>query len=171
MNAKTSVLRALLVGIVAIAVVMMGPAVYAADHRQLIGTVTKIQSDVVYAKTPWGVRVIGTAKQLGSVRPGDRVTVWLNEDNTVIDVHKDGEPAPRHAKVNGHLIYRTPAKTEIRLWTAEGKKVLPVTPSAVARVGAIPAGSPVTVELNERGQVIDLHPMTVPIAGQQSDKA
>ena len=162
MNTKASLLRVLTVGIVAIVVIIMGTAAYAVDHKQLDGTVTKIQSEVVYAKTPWGVRMIGTAKQLGHVRPGDRVIIWLNEDNSVIDVHKADEPAPKHAVVNGHLVYSTPAKTEIRLWTSEGKKVFPVTPSAVTRLSAIPAGSPVTVELNERGQVIDLHPMAVP---------
>jgi hypothetical protein len=169
MNKKAFLLWVLTVGVAAIAV-MIGTPAYAADHTQLNGTVTKIQSEVVYAKTPWGVRMIGTARQLGDVHPGDRVTIWLNEDNSVIDVHKEGDPAPKHTVVNGHLIHSTPAKTEIRLWTAEGKKVLPVTPSAVTRVSVVPTGSPVIVELNERGQVIDLRPMTVP-GSAQSNKA
>lgn len=133
-----------------------GSAAYA-EHIQIDGLVAKVQSDLVYAKTPWGVRVIGTAKQLQDVRLGDRVTILLNEDNSVVDVYKQGVPAPRHTLVQGHLLGTTPARTELRLWTTEGKRVLPVAPAAVPRFNGILEGSPVTIELNDRGQVVDVH--------------
>jgi hypothetical protein len=139
---------------------MIGSAAYA-ERIQIDGLVAKIQSDLVYAKTPWGVRVIGTAKQLHDIRVGDRVTVLLNEDNSVVDVYKQGLPAPRHTLVQGHLLATTPARTELRLWTTEGKKVLSVAPTAVPRFNGILEGSPVTVELNERGQVVDVHKIAI----------
>lgn len=142
---------------------MLSPIQAYAEHMQLNGMVAKIQSNVVFAKTPWGLRMIGTTKQLHDVGIGDRVAILLNEDNNIIDVHKDGEPAPRHTVVNGHLIGSTPAKNTIRLWTSEGKKVLPVATSAIARFNAIPVGSPVAVEVNERGQVIDARKIAVPV--------
>jgi hypothetical protein len=133
---------------------------------QLNGLVAKIQSDVVFAKTPWGLRMIGTTKQLRDVGVGDRVTILLNEDNSVVDVHKEGAPAPQHTVLNGHLLASTPVKNEIRLWTSEGKKVLPVTSSAIARFNAIPVGSPITVELNERGQVIDVRKFIMAVSNK-----
>jgi hypothetical protein len=152
----------LLVGAVLAAPLLAATEAYA-DHVQLNGMVAKIQSDLVFAKTPWGMRIIGTKKQLGDVGVGDRVTILVNEDNSVVDVHKEGAPAPKYTLLNGHLLASTPVKNEIRLWTAEGKKVLPVASSAIARFNAIPAGSPITVELNERGQVIDVQKMIVAV--------
>ncbi len=152
---KRYMTTALVIGMALAVPVALATDAYA-DHVQLNGMVAKIQSDVVFAKTPWGMRIIGTTKQLNDVRLGDRVTILLNEDNSVVDVHKVGGPAPQHTQLNGHLIGSTPVKNEISLWTAEGKKVLPVASSAIARFNAIAVGSPVTVELNERGHVIDV---------------
>lgn len=168
MNRNNAVMIVLAVALGMI-VTLTGTAAYA-GHVKVDGTVSKIQSDVVYAKTPWGHRIIGTAKQLGDVRVGDRVAIWLNEDNSIIDVRKDGETAPKHAVLNGHVVYSTPAKTRIRLWTAEGKKELPVATSAVARLNAIPEGAPVTVELNEQGQVIDIQKMVFAVPAEQITK-
>lgn len=156
------VMTGLLVGIAAIAPLLIATAAYA-DHVQWNGVVAKIQSDVVFAKMPWGQRMIGTTKQLRDLGVGDRVTILVNEDNTIIDVHKDGTPIPQHTVLNGHLIASTPAKNEIRLWTSEGRKVLPVSDSAVARFNAIPAGAPVTVEVNEKGQVVDVRKVTMAV--------
>lgn len=150
-----NVMTALVIGIALAAPVAFATDTYA-DHLQLNGMVAKIQSDVVFAKTPWGMRIIGTTKQLGDVGLGDRVTILLNEDNSVVDVYKPGMPAPQHTQLHGHLIGSTPVKNEIRLWTSEGKKILPVVSSAIARFNAIAVGAPVTVELNERGYVIDV---------------
>ncbi|ALA58299.1 hypothetical protein [Nitrospira moscoviensis] len=155
-------MAALLIGAVLAAPLLAATDAYA-DHVQLNGMVAKIQSDVVFAKTPWGMRIIGTKKQLGDLGVGDRVTILVNEDNSVVDVHKEGAPAPRHTVLNGHLLASTPVKNEIRLWTAEGKKVLPVSTTAIARFNAIPVGSPITVELNERGQIIDVRKMIVAV--------
>jgi len=154
------VMMALLIGAVLAAPLLVAADAYA-EHVQLNGMVAKIQSDVVFAKTPWGMRIIGTKKQLGDVGVGDRVTILVNGDNSVVDVRKDGAPAPKLTVLNGHLLASTPVKNEIRLWTSEGKKVLPVSTSAIARCNAIPVGSPITVELNERGQVIDVRKMIV----------
>lgn len=157
----------LLLMVLLIGVAVAGPLVVAtdasADYLQLNGMVAKIQSDVVFAKTPWGLRMIGTTRQLGDVGVGDRVTILLNEDNSVVDVHKEGAPAPTHQVLNGHLVASTPVKNEIRLWTSEGKKVLPVATSAIARLNAIPLGSPITVELNERGYVIDVRKLLIAV--------
>jgi hypothetical protein len=155
-------MTALLIGLAVAAPLLAATDAYA-DHVQLNGMVAKIQSDMVFAKTPWGLRVIGTTKQLRDVGVGDRVTILLNEDNSVVDVHKEGVSAPKHTVLNGHLLASTPVKNEIRLWTSEGKKVFPVSTSAIARFNAIPVGSPITVELNERGEVIDVQKMIVAV--------
>lgn len=143
-----------------------------AEHLKVTGVVSKVQSDVVYAKTPWGHRIIGTAKDLRDLRVGDRVAIWLNEDNSIVDVHRDGTVAPKHKVLNGHVLFSTPSKDQIRLWTTEGRKILPVSSSAVARLNAIPEGAPVAVEVNERGVVIDVQKMTMAVSiGQPTKKA
>ena len=155
MTLHRTMMTARLIAILGAVSLLYATTVYA-EPVQLHGMVTKIQSDVVFAKTPWGLRMIGTKKQLPDVSPGDRVTMRINEDNSVVDVHKEGTAVPTHRVINGHLIGSAPVKNEIRLWTAEGKKVLPVSTVVIPRLSAIPEGTPVTVELNERGHVIDV---------------
>ncbi len=155
---NNKLLSIVLTATLAMVTTLAGTAAYA-GHVKMTGMVSKIRSDVVYAKTPWGHRIIGTAKELRDVHVGERVAIWVNEDNSIVEVRKEGEAAPKHAVLNGHLLSSTPVKNQIRLWTAEGKKVLPVSSSAVARLNAVPVGSPVAVEVNERGVVIDVQKM------------
>ena len=54
---------------------------------QVNGTVTKIQSGVIYVKTPAGQYTISAKTAPSDAAVGDEVSLWLNEGNMVIDHH------------------------------------------------------------------------------------
>jgi hypothetical protein len=86
---------------------------------------------------------------------GDEVTVLLDENNMVMEIHPKGEEQG-HRFVTGKLVYVGKMKKEIKLQTPEGEKVYPLEKLEVKTTG-IEEGAQVTVELNEAGSVIDLH--------------
>jgi hypothetical protein len=88
-------------------------------------------------------------------KEGDEVTVLVNENNAVIDIHPKGQEGT-HRFVTGKLIYVGKMKKEIKLVTSEGEKVFPIERQEI-KTGGIEEGSLVTAELNEAGILIDLH--------------
>lgn len=88
-------------------------------------------------------------------KEGDEVSVLVDENNIVIDMHLKGQTAA-HQFVTGKLVYIGKMKKGIKLQTAQGDKEFPLERLEV-KTGGIPEGTMVTVELNEAGTVIDLH--------------
>lgn len=92
-------------------------------------------------------------------RPGDEVTVVIDENNLVLDMHPVGTPS-QHRFVTGELLSIGKLQREVTIQTADGPRVFPLekteTPSSI-RDGAL-----VTAEINEAGSVIDLHPAARP---------
>ncbi len=80
----------------------------------------------------------------------------LSDNNVVIDVHRKGEPAHHHRQIIGKLQYSTPDRKEITLWTPEGEKTFAVQKGR-SRLSGVEEGAPISVELNEAGNVIDIH--------------
>ena len=72
---------------------------------QVNGTVTKIQSGLIFVQTPPGDPISAkTAPADAAV--GDEVSLWLNEDNLVIDHHgKEKNKVGTHRLIFGKLIY------------------------------------------------------------------
>ena len=88
-------------------------------------------------------------------KEGDEVSVMVDENNNVIDMHLKGQKS-EHQFVTGKLVYIGKMKKGIKLQTSEGDKEFPLERLEV-KTGGIPEGTMVTVELNEAGTVIDLH--------------
>jgi len=89
-------------------------------------------------------------------KAGDEVIVVLDENNYIVDMHLKGKEG-KHQRVTGKLIHVCMIKKEIKLQTPDGEKVFPLTEQGQKTKG-IPDGALVTVELNEAGAVIDVHP-------------
>jgi hypothetical protein len=128
-------------------------------HKEVTGVVVQ-KAGGLAVKTPDGATYQGNpniSRRHGHepFKEGDEVTVLLDENNMVIDMHHKGQEGA-HKFVTGKLIYVGKMKPEIKLKTAEGEKVFPLGKQEV-KTGAIPEGTEVTVELNEAGTVIDLH--------------
>lgn len=129
-------------------------------HMRITGVVTDEKSGQLTVKTENGstMRINRNAElRHGHAMPkiGDELTIWVNENNTVIDVHPKGEEGI-HRFITGKLVYVGQMKDQIKLWTPEGDKVFPLERQEVKTSG-IEEGALVTVELNEAGSVIDLH--------------
>ena len=151
-----------------IAMVLMLPsAMYAASetegpprgHKKISGVVVqkagtlavKASDGATYQLNPNAERRHGHEV----FKEGDEVTVLLNENNAVIEMHPKGEEG-KHRFVTGKLIYVGKLKPEIKLATPEGEKVFPIERQEI-KTGVFEEGSMVTAEINEAGTLIDLH--------------
>lgn len=131
-----------------------------ATQMKVSGVVSKVQSDQVTVKTSWGHMVISSATAPKNLKVGEEVDMQVNENNAVIDVHRKGEKGHAHRFVIGKLTYASADKKEIKLWTPEGEKAFDVQ-TGRSKMSSFEEGTPVTVELNEAGKVIDIHRLTV----------
>lgn len=123
---------------------------------QVNGTVTKIQSGLIYIKTPAGQSTISANTAPADAAVGDEVSLWINDENMVIDHHgKEKHKQGMHRLIYGKLIYTGTTKNQIKLSTPEGEKLFPLERMEV-KTKPIPEGSNIVVELNEEGTVIDL---------------
>lgn len=130
------------------------PRTKAGYHITAHGVVEKIQSGVVAVKTPSAMYRLNQKSMPSGIKVGDEITLWVNEENMVIDHHMKGH-TQAHRLISGKLIYVGKSKKEIKLWTPEGEKVFPLDRLEV-KAKPIKEGTPVTVELNEQGVVINL---------------
>jgi hypothetical protein len=148
------------------AVLALAPVAHAAEkegpprgHKKATGVVVK-KAGALAVKTPDGA--IYQVNPLPALRhghaahkEGDEVSVLLDENNAVIDMHPKGDEG-KHRFVTGKLVYVGKMKKEIKLQTPEGEKVFPIERLEI-KTGGIEEGSTVTAELNEAGTLIDLH--------------
>lgn len=130
------------------------------SHRTINGVVLSERSGLLTVKTETGTQVSIAASASGRhghriPKVGEDVTLTMDENNTVIDVHPKGEEG-QHRFVTGKLKYVGKMKPEIKLETAEGDRTFPLGRQEI-KTGTLEEGSLVTAELNEAGTVIDLH--------------
>ena len=129
-------------------------------HRTIDGVVIAEKSGLLTVKTSDGSTMPVAAKaseRHGHAVPkvGQEVTLVLNENNNVIDVHLKGTEGA-HRFVTGKLVYVGKMKPEIKLQTPQGDQTFPLVRQDI-KTGGIEEGALVTAELNEAGAVIDLH--------------
>ena len=130
------------------------------SHKAISGVVTKAAGGLAIKTSE------GTTYQVNENRvrahgyepfkEGDKVTILLDENAIVIDVHPEGQKG-EHQYVTGKLIHLGKMQQEIKLATPEGEKIFPLAHLETKTKG-IKEGTAVTVELNEVGTVIDVHP-------------
>ncbi len=119
------------------------------------GVISQIRSGLIMVTTSWGTMTI-QSDALTEAKVGDGITVWVNENNVVIDAYPKGAARPHHRWVRGNLTYRSGDQDAITLWTPEGKQDFIVTRNR-SKFGSLAEGSPITVQLNNKGEVIDVH--------------
>jgi hypothetical protein len=128
-------------------------------HIQATGVVTQVTPTAISLKTPFAnvtLNVNATERSgFTNVKVGDELTVWMNEDNIVMDVHKKGDQ-PQHRFITGKLAYSDQAKTKMKLWTPDGMQTFPIKMEE-ARLHNLKEGTLVTVEIDELGRLMDIH--------------
>lgn len=118
------------------------------------GVVEKIQSGLIHVRAPFATYRLAVKTAPSGIKVGDEITLWVNDENMVIDHHMKGHDQA-HRLITGKLIYVGRAKKEIKLWTPEGVRAFPLERLEV-KARPIKEGSTITVELNEKGTVVDL---------------
>jgi hypothetical protein len=132
-----------------------------AGHKKVEGVVTDVKSGLYTVKTPAGATLTMTEEAAvrhghGAPKVGDKMTLWVNEGNMVMDVHPKGEAANAHRYISGKLASIDNGKSQMTLSTSGGVKSFKLKPES-RMFRDIAVGTLVTVEVNESGEVIDLH--------------
>ena len=145
---------------------LLGPSAGWADqkaippHHSLQGTVVD-KGGSLAVKVPDGTtyqlnenRALRHGHEIPKV--GDEVTVVIDENNMVLEVHPKGTQGS-HRFVTGEIVSMGLLQHEIKLKTAQGVQTFPLEKQEVT--ASIKDGTQVKAELNEAGSVIDLHPV------------
>jgi len=131
------------------------PRLTAGMHLKVSGTVSSIHSGMVFVKTSFGVLTLHNPSRRQMVKHGDRVNLWVDEDDYVIDVHSPTDGV-HHRIIRGRASYVDDERTKIRLVTAAGVEILSLDEGA-DKSTVLSGHTPVLVELNEANAVIDIH--------------
>jgi len=132
-----------------------------AGHKKVEGVVTEVKSGLYTVKTTTGATLTlteATAFRQGQAVPkvGDEVTLWVNEGNMVMDARPKGQPGKAPRFVSGTLASIDNGKSKMTLATSGGEKSYNLRPES-RMFRDIAVGSEVTVEVNDTGEVIDIH--------------
>jgi hypothetical protein len=130
-------------------------------HKKVEGVVSEVKSGLYTVKTATGTTYSLTesaAVRHGHAVPkvGDEMTLWVNEGNLVMDAHMKGDSGKAHRFLSGKLTSIDYAKSQMTLSTSGGEKNFKLKPES-RMFKDIAAGTDVTIEVNETGEVIDLH--------------
>ena len=132
-----------------------------AGHKKVEGVVTEVKSGLYTVKTTTGATLTlteATAFRQGQAVPkvGDEVTLWVNEGNMVMDARPKGQPGKGPRFITGTLASIDNGKSQMTLSTSGGERGYSLRPES-RMFRDIAVGSEVTIEVNEMGEVSDVH--------------
>lgn len=125
-------------------------------HVLLIGTVSKLKSNFIFFRTPVGVINVNAKIGIKNAKVGQTMTLHVHHHSVVADLTPANGTAPTHRFITGPLEFSTPDRTGVKLWTPDGEQTFPSDRGKTALAGT-KEGSPITVELNGEGTVVDFH--------------
>lgn len=132
-----------------------------AGHKKVEGVVTELKSGLITVKSSTGATLTLTeaaAFRQGKPVPkvGDEMTLWVNEGNMVMAAYPKGQPGKAPRFISGTLSSIDNGKSQMTLSTSEGERGYSLRPES-RMFRDIAVGSEVTIEVNEMGEVIDIH--------------
>lgn len=132
-----------------------------AGHKKVEGVVTELKSGLITVKSSTGGTLTLTeaaAFRQGKPVPkvGDEMTLWVNEGNMVMAAYPKGQPGKAPRFISGTLSSIDNGKSQMTLSTSEGERGYSLRPES-RMFRDIAVGSEVTIEVNEMGEVIDIH--------------
>jgi hypothetical protein len=132
-----------------------------AGHKKVEGVVTELKSGLIIVKSSTGATLTlteNTAARLGKPVPkvGDEMTLWVNEGNMVMAAYPKGQPGKAPRFITGTLASIDNGKSKMTLSTSGGEKSYNLRPES-RMFRDIAVGSEVTIEVNDTGEVIDIH--------------
>lgn len=150
-------------------------------HRKITGEVDRIEGDMVFLKTEEGTtRTFGVkdAKKEGlkGLKPGDRITIELDEGNEIADMHREAQMAEgsqngadssdgkggasqdKHRSITGTIESFDAIQKKVTLKTEEGQsKSFELKNPAISKLTGVAPGTEVTLEIDEQNRVMDAH--------------
>ena len=132
-----------------------------AGHKKVEGIVTELKSGLIIVKSSTGASLTlteNTAARIGKAVPkvGDEMTLWVNEGNMVMAAHPKGQPDKAPRFITGKLASIDNGKSQMTLSTSGGERGYSLRPES-RMFRDIAVGSDVTIEVNDTGEVIDIH--------------
>lgn len=124
-------------------------------HLVLKGVVSKIKSNFIFFRTPLGVVTVSSKIGVRNAKVGQEMTMWVHQDHVAIDLAQAGASTAAHRFLTGPLTYAVPDHTAITLWTPQGEKSFPAD-RGKSMLSSVKEGSPITLELNHQGSVVDI---------------
>jgi hypothetical protein len=132
-----------------------------AGHQKVEGVVIDRKSGLYTVKTSTGatLTLAETAAVRNGSRPpkvGDEMTLWVNEGNMVMDAHPKGQSGKAPRFITGTLASINNGASQMTLSTPGGEKSFNLRPES-RMFRDIPVGAEVTIEVNDAGEVNDIH--------------
>ena len=132
-----------------------------AGHQKVEGVVTEVKSGLYTVKTPTGATLTLTEAAAfrhsqGIPKVGDEMTLWVNEGNMVMDARPKGQPGKAPRFITGTLSSIDNGKSQMTLSTSGGERGFSLRPES-RMFRDIAVGTLVTIEVNDTGEVIDIH--------------
>jgi hypothetical protein len=130
-------------------------------HQKVEGVVIEMKSGLYTVKTSTGATL--TLAEAAAIRHGhsvpkvgDEMTLWVNEGNMVMDAAPKGQPSKAPRFVSGTLTSIDNGKSQLKLSMMGEEKDYALRPEN-RMFRDLPVGAQVTIEVNDRGEVIDIH--------------
>ena len=132
-----------------------------AGHQEVEGVVIEMKSGLYTVKSPTGATLTLTEAAAvchghSAPKVGDEMTLWVNEGNMVMDARPKGQPGKAPRFITGTLASIDNGTSQMTLLTSRGERGFPLRPES-RMFRDIVVGTEVTIEVNDRGEVIDIH--------------
>jgi hypothetical protein len=124
-------------------------------EMKVSGSVAKLKAGYTFLRTPVGMLPISSKTGLKQAKVGQDLTLWIHDTNMAVELRPNGADQPTSRLLTGKLVYSTPEKRELTLWTPEGARQFPAD-QANGTLAGLKEGSPVIVELNDKGSVVGI---------------
>jgi len=135
-------------------------------HTKVEGVVTQIKSGLYTVRTANGTNYTlaeSVAVRYGRDVPkvGDEMVLWINEGNDIMNAGKKGVRDLNPHFMYGKLVSIDYGRSQMTVIMSSGKKQFKFRPES-PMFRNIAVGAPVTIAVNETGEVIDLHVDSAP---------
>lgn len=127
-------------------------------HVLLTGTISKLKSNFIFFRTPIGIVNVNAKIGIKNAKVGQILTVRMHDHHLVADLSASIDSAPVRRFVTGPLEFATADRASVRIWTPEGEQIYPADLGKSSLNGAR-EGTPITVELDGQGDVVEFHRM------------
>ncbi|MGE3978359.1 MAG: hypothetical protein AB7F94_12325 [Nitrospira sp.] len=127
-------------------------------HVLLTGTISKLKSNFIFFRTPIGIVNVNTKIGIKNAKVGQTLTIRMHDDHVVADLSASVDSVPIRRFVTGPLEFADSDRASVRLWTPEGEQTYPADFGKSSLNGAR-EGTPITVELDGQGDVVEFHRM------------